>query len=224
MTPARVEQLSSQRKEKFQMPTWFSMRFEALQAGSSQGGLMLLLLAGLLYCFFGYRLFRFVLGMTGFLVGGGLAALLVGWLTHTHPVATVAALFIGGVCGAFALSFLYRVGVFLLGVLGGLVVVYMLLQGRTESWAPWAVLAGAVAGGLLALLTERTLMTLATAAIGAWLTVASFFFLLLHTYFKPGLEHGSSQPAVHVGTVALWASLAIVGAGTQLTFHHKKEE
>jgi len=74
--------------------------------------------AGCLYCFLGYRLIKFVLGFTGFILAGSTAAVIVGFLSYGHVMAMGIALAIGGLCGAMALFFLYRTGVFCLGMLG----------------------------------------------------------------------------------------------------------
>lgn len=124
---------------------------------------------GCLYCFLGYRLIKFVLGLTGFLLAGSTAAVIVGFLSYGHVVAMGIALALGGLCGAMALFFLYRTGVFCLGMIGAGVAAFTILQGREESWILWAVAGSGLAGGLLALLVERPVVKLATAAIGAML-------------------------------------------------------
>src|SRR5690606_17441955 len=58
---------------------------------------------GIVYCFFGYRLIKLVLGLTGFLLAGSAASFIVGFLSYGHLVAMGVALCIGGLCGAMAL-------------------------------------------------------------------------------------------------------------------------
>ena len=122
---------------------------------------------GALYCFFGYRLLKLILGLTGFLLAGSTAAVLVGFLSYGNVPAMAVAVFIGGLCGAMALFFLYKTGIFCVGMLGAVVVAYQILQGRPEPWILWAVAGLGLMGGFLAILIERPIMTLASAAIGA---------------------------------------------------------
>lgn len=175
-------------------------------------GLGLLGATGLVYCFLGYRLFRCVLAFTGFALAGAVAAVGVGWLTFGATIPMVIALLAGGLCGAMALYFLYRTGVFFLGFLGALLVGYQVLHGRPETWAPWAIVGVAFAGGLLALALERPTMKLATAAIGAWLCTYAIAFMV---WGEPAAERWMALPTVgnsELGMLALWAFLTLVGS------------
>src|SRR5437667_1956243 len=80
----------------------------------------LLVLGGALSCVAGYRLFRVVLGVYGFILGAMLASSMMGVSNTTGMV--VAAL-VGGIAGALLLVFAYFVGIALVGAgLGALVV------------------------------------------------------------------------------------------------------
>ena len=71
---------------------------------------------GTLYCFLGYRTLRFVIGLTGFILAGGVAFVIAAWLSAGHTIASAAVGMAGGLCGAVALTFLYRAGVFKISV------------------------------------------------------------------------------------------------------------
>src|SRR5437763_1118563 len=80
---------------------------------------ILLVLGGALSCFAGYRLFRLVLGIYGFILGAMLASSTMG---VTNTVGMIAAALIGGVVGAAILVFAYFLGIALVGAgLGALV-------------------------------------------------------------------------------------------------------
>lgn len=185
---------------------------------------------GVLYCFFGYRLLKFILGLTGFLLAGSTAAVVVGFLSYGNLMGMGAALLIGGICGAMALFFLYKAGVFCLGMLGATVVAYNVLQGRPEAWILWAVAGLGLAGGLLALLIERPVMSLATAAIGAMLLSQSGLAMarqqgLLDRIPEGATELGESLPPIPYlgwGVFAAWALLALLGSYVQLGLGRKK--
>ncbi|MCF6285889.1 MAG: TMEM198/TM7SF3 family protein, partial [Candidatus Hydrogenedentes bacterium] len=128
---------------------------------------------GTLYCFLGYRLLKFILGLTGFLLAGSAAAFIVGFLSYGNVIGMGIGLLIGGICGAMALFFLYKTGIFCVGMLGATLVAYNLLHTRPEVWILWAVAGVGLVGGLLAILIEKPIMTLATAAIGAMMITQS---------------------------------------------------
>ncbi|MFH1516430.1 MAG: DUF4203 domain-containing protein [Pseudomonadota bacterium] len=205
------------------MGAWATSRLEELPLPSAQVGLGIVAAIGVLYCFLGYRLFKGILALTGFLLAGSVAAALVGWLSNGHLVAMGVALLVGGLCGAMALFFLYRVGVFCLGFLGLLSVAYSLLHARPEPWAPWAIVGLGLAGGLVALWAERPVMSLATASIGAWLTTYAAALLLLGTAFEEDLLAKAGPPStVAWGILAAWAFLTVVGAAFQLSSNKKR--
>jgi hypothetical protein len=188
---------------------------------------------GFLYCFLGYRLIKLILGLTGFLLAGSAAAVLVGFLSYGHLVGMGIALCIGGLCGAMALFFLYRTGIFCLGMLGASVAAYSVLQGREEPWILWAVAGIGLAGGLLAILIERPVMKLATAAIGAMLMTQAGLALarargLLE--IAPGETSetiaGTGAPAPYIGwgVLAVWLVATLVGAAAQFGTGSKKKD
>ncbi len=190
---------------------------EELAQGDVRIVLALLAVVGIVYCFLGYRVFKLVLGLTGFLLAGGAAAVILGYLTHGHLIAMAVAGVIGGLCGAFALFFLYRVGVFCLGFLGAGVIAYQLVAARPEAWAPWAALGAAFLGGLIALGLERPAMSIATAAIGAWLILCSALMLALETGFEAQLSDPENAQWLGWGMLGAWGLMAVIGAGFQLS-------
>src|SRR5438132_14293682 len=73
---------------------------------------LLLLVGGAVACFAGYRLFRVVLAIYGFILGALLASSTMG-LSSTMGM--VVAAIVGGVLGAVILVFAYFVGIALVG-------------------------------------------------------------------------------------------------------------
>ena len=187
---------------------------------------------GFLYCFLGYRLIKLILGLTGFLLAGTSAAVLVGFLSYGNLVGMGIALCIGGLCGAMALFFLYRTGIFCLGMLGASVATYSVLQGRQDPWILWAVAGIGLVGGLLAILVERPVMKLATAAIGAMLMTQAGLALarsrgLVDALSAPHIDGASApaSPASYLGWVVLgtWAFITLAGAAAQFGTGGKKK-
>jgi len=178
--------------------------------------------AGMLYCFFGYRVFKFVLGFTGFMLVGAIAGLAVGLLTEGRLAFVGIAWLLGGLAGAFAMLFLYKLGVFGLGALGALLIAHYVLRDRSESWVMLGVLGAALAGGVVALLIERPIMTLVTAAIGAWTLVGCGLFLVHDAGFIESL-HGMLGPVDRdLVFFAGWGCLAMMGALVQFVTYRRK--
>ena len=73
---------------------------------------MVLLLGGIVACFFGYRLFKFVLGIFGFILGALAASSIWG---SSDTVYMVLAALLGGLVGGLLLLAAYFVGVALVG-------------------------------------------------------------------------------------------------------------
>jgi hypothetical protein len=171
--------------------------------------------AGTLYCFLGYRTIKFVIGLTGFLLAGAVAAVLAGIFTEGHLLTMGVAGVLGGVCGAMALAFLYRTGIFVIGLLAAALIAHEALAQRPEAWIPLLTLGVGIAGGVVALLIERPVVMLATSAIGAWMLVAGVVFFL----FNPeGLMDARGANAIdeHQFTItAAWLVLGLLGAFTQ---------
>jgi len=177
---------------------------------------------GFVYCYVGYRVFRFLLALTGFLLAGAMAAALAGWATHGQVVVMAVALVLGGMAGAMAMHMLYRGGVCLLGGLGAAAVAYNVLSAHAESWAPWAVLGAAVAGGLLALWFEAPIMMLATAAIGASMVVHGAILLASLTALRGTLENPNHETVLVWGVLAGW--LVLTFSGVLVQFHASRKK
>ena len=177
---------------------------------------------GTLYCFLGYRTLRFVLGLTGFLMAGGVAATLVNWISQGNQLAVLIALFIGGMCGAFALYFLYRTGVFLLGLMGTALIAHNVLSAQPDTWIPVAVIGVAVLGGLVALLLERPVILLATAALGAWMVVSGVAYFIVGSGELEGLTKVLESEEQRMIILASWAILAVAGVLSQVATTKKK--
>jgi hypothetical protein len=202
------------------MEPWLTWRLDDLPPGNLPMMLGAALITGVLYCFLGYRLFRLALALTGFVVAGAVALALVGWLSGGHVLVTGVVAFLGGLCGAAALFFLYRTGVFFLGFLGTLLITYNVLHASPEPWAPWAMIGAALAGGLIALVLERPVMTLATACMGAYVAIFAGALLLLEYGMDEQLAEAGVVFPLSWGMLAGWFVLTAAGAAVQ--FHLAK--
>jgi Domain of unknown function (DUF4203) len=124
-----------------------------------------LVAGGVLACFFGYRTFKVVLAVFGFIIGA-LAASSVFGASDTTPMLLAA--LVGGIAGGALLLAAYFVGVALVGAgIGALAanVVWTQIEGDPH---PFVVILFSVAGALLATWLQRYVIVLGTAFGGAW--------------------------------------------------------
>lgn len=179
------------------------------------------ILAGVMYCFLGYRLIRVLIALTGFVLAALPAVVVAAWLSQAHPVAMAVAGFIGGLAGAAFMTFVYRAGIFCLGFLGTALIAHHLLTATELSWAPWAVLGLGVAGGLLALLIERPVITVATAAVGAWVILISAALLLMKSDLAETTTAQELTSNASLTIVAAWTVLAVAGTLAQFATYRR---
>lgn len=191
---------------------------------TENGAVAIAIFVGTLYCFLGYRTLKFVICMTGFILAGGMAGALGAYFGQGNPWVVVVAGLIGGLCGAAALIFVYKLGLFMLGMLATALAAHIFLLGRPESWIMFAVLGAGIVGGLLAVALEKIIVILATSAIGAWFTVCGLGYFLVGPKFldimQEPLELGRDRTVV----AGCWATLAIAGALAQFATNRVKRE
>jgi Domain of unknown function (DUF4203) len=127
---------------------------------------LLLLVGGTVACFAGYRLFKVVLGIYGFILGAMLASSTMG---ATNTTGMVVAALVGGIIGALILVFAYFVGIALVGAgLGALVAHVAWGYVGTGDPPALAVILLSIAGAVGAMLLQRYVIVIATAFGGAW--------------------------------------------------------
>jgi hypothetical protein len=139
---------------------------------------IILVIGGLLACFAGYRIFRVVLGIYGFILGALFASNVVGGEQSTAVM--LAAAIGGGLVGALLLIAAYFVGVALIGAgLGaGIANVIAALVGREPHILLVVILA--IGGALAALSLQRYVIVIATAFGGAQTVVVGAAALMGH--------------------------------------------
>lgn len=126
---------------------------------------IVLLAGGVISCFAGYRVFRIVLGIYGFILGALSASAAMG---TEHTVWMLAAALLGGVIGALILITAYFVGVALLGAGIGALTASLIWASLGRDPHAVVVILFAVAGALAALALQRYVIIGATAFGGAW--------------------------------------------------------
>ncbi len=179
----------------------------------------LVVAAGLLTGFLGYRLLKITLGIMGFIAGasGGWA---VGLSLEpgNSGIALVCAI-IGAAIGAVLSIWLLYLGIFLLGASAGAIVATALFNAAGNQPQPIPLLAVAIVFGVLATLSRKLMIIMSTAFAGAYLVVAGLFHLVAGPHNHAWLWFDQAQPgsAGSLGYVALvlWGMLALAGVSFQ---------
>ena len=184
-----------------------------------------LALGGAVACFAGYRLFRLVLAIYGFLGGAMVASSMMG---SSNTIGMVVAALVGGVAGSVLLFFAYFVGIALVGAgLGAFSL--QLAWGQLAKGEPqwWIVLLAAAVGTAVALLLQRYVIIVGTAFSGAWMMVLGALTLTGRGAVR-GAPTGiwilyPSSPATGASWAPwAWIGVALVGIVIQLAITSRK--
>lgn len=189
---------------------------------------ILLLAGGLLACFAGYRLFRVVLAIYGFIIGALFASSMVG---ATDTASMVVAAGIGGLIGALILIVAYFVGVALIGAGIGALLVNLIWAQLGGEPNPIVLIGFSIAGALAALALQRYVIIFGTAFGGAWTAIVGGFDLMGWGAAVPAsaktsvwLLHPLHPAEGQQWVLFVWIALGIIGAVVQIGFTAKGKE
>ena len=187
---------------------------------------LVLVLAGAVACFAGFRLFRIVLAVFGFILGAMLVSSLMG---ISNTAGLVVAALVGGLVGAAILLFAYFVGIAIVGAGVGALVAH-------AGWAfvgsgdppVLAVIGLAVLGALGAMFVQRHVIVVTTAFVGGWTLIVG----ILAAVGDRGALAAKSASSVWIlypTTTAgygwmpfVWVAIGLAGTTVQLAITGKK--
>jgi hypothetical protein len=191
-----------------------------LPASFATPAAIILTLGGLIACFGGYRLFRFVLGLYGFYLG---AIVTTAFMPPTNTWALVMAAIVGGVVGALLIVGAYFVGV---GLIGAGLAALALLSGWhaiMHAEPPTVVLVVvAVLGALGALSIVRYVVVFGSAIAGSWTAVVGGLALTIDKSRHAGQSNDLwvlyplDPMQGRWWVLGVWLALTIAGVVTQL--------
>ncbi len=134
-----------------------------------------LVLGGAVACFAGYRFFRIVLGLYGFVLGALLATTVAGAGSTSSLVLWAV---VGGIAGALVLNLAYFFGVVLVGAAVGAMAVTLLWSRASGDPHVLIVVAFAGVGALAAMWLQRYVLVTGTAFGGAWTLLVGVLALM----------------------------------------------
>jgi hypothetical protein len=187
---------------------------------------MLLVLAGALACFAGYRLFRYVLAIFGFILGAMLASSVIG---ISNTVGMVAAALGGGLIGAAILLFAYFVGIALVGAGIGALIVHFgwAFLGRGDP-PGLAIIGMAIVGAVVAMFVQRQVIVVTTAFVGAWTLIVGILAaagdrgaLAARSTASVWILYPMSPAPGHRWIPYAWIVLGLAGAAVQFSFRSR---
>ena len=133
---------------------------------------------GAISCFFGYRIFKVILGILGFILGAIAASGIADIIFDGQQIVILIAALVGGIIGAAIFSFLYFVGIFALGAILGVIIGTLIssIIGGALQLVLQAILA--IIGGIAALIFQKFMIILATAFSGSWSIVTGLYYFI----------------------------------------------
>jgi len=187
------------------------------------------LLVGLAVAFFGFRLFRALLALAGFVVGASFG-LSLGSGAAVPASAWLLALALG-LLGALVLWALFRIGAVLAGAALGVAVAggaaASLPAGTNPQWEWLLLLVGLVLGAVVAWRLQRPLIVIATALAGAWASLVGVAMLVGRATPDQAVPAALGAGIWNLGLPQAWQgegapwllatlALAVLGAAFQL--------
>jgi hypothetical protein len=174
---------------------------------------------GLVACFAGYRLFKAVLAIFGFIIGSLAASSIFGESSTTWMVAAALG---GGLIGAGLLLAAYFVGVALVGAGIGALVAHLIWTQVEGDPHPAVVILFSVAGALAATWLQRYVIILGTAFGGAWTLMVGAMAVLGDAAPLAAAAQGDLWIAYPLNPAPgqrwlpyAWVALSVAGAAVQ---------
>lgn len=196
-------------------------------AGASILVPVLLIGFGLVNCLFGYRLFKLMLALWGFLLGVIVGATIANNLAEGQTLWLVVGAVVGGLLGAVLLRSLYMFGVFVVGGIAGALLANA-GGGVLGMETPLVVIiVFAIVGGIAAAILQRVAIILATAILGAWAIVRGISLLLTGSDPLPaGVASMTASPQeIGLPLLVILILLAILGiVGIVIQFRTTDED
>ena len=191
-----------------------------LPAAYQMPAAIVLLVGGIVACFFGYRLFRIVLAIFGFILGA-LAASSIFGMSDTGPMIIAAG--VGGLIGAGILIAAYFVGVSLIGAGLGATAANLIFATGDRDPHFLVVVFLSIAGATAAMYLQRYFIIVGTGFGGAWTIIVGAMAALGDQTALAAAAAGDVWVAYPMNPApgqrwvpVAWLVLGAIGTGVQL--------
>lgn len=184
---------------------------------------LIFLLAGILSSFLGYRLFKVILGIWGFIGGALITSYLLQYYFQIVGNSLIIGALVGGIAGVVLFLSLFKVGIFGLGALLGFSLATMVMAARGGTADPLVFGLSAGLGGIFALLLQRPMIIISTAFSGAWLLVIGLASILklpfnLLELLKNPRGIVVQQEIYSIVWVIVWVIFGVAGSVVQFKY------
>lgn len=181
---------------------------------------VILVVGGALACFYGYKWFRTVLAIAGFVLGAMMASSIVGTGDRTWMLGAAV---VGGLVGAAVLFAAYFVGVALFGAGLGVLAANLVFSATGGEPHYLLVVFAAIAGAVASMYLQRYVIIVGTGFGGAWTLIVGVMAVLGNPGAMQAAAAGNVwvayplDPAPGRGWVpVLWIVLGLAGTAVQL--------
>jgi hypothetical protein len=183
---------------------------------------VILLIGGAISCFYGYRWFRTVLAIFGFIVGALAASSVFG---ASDTAWMLGAAVVGGLIGAALLFAAYFVGVSLVGAGLGVLVANLALSASGREPHFLMIVFAAIAGAVSAMYLQRYVIIIGTGFGGAWTLIVGAMALLGDRKAMAAAAAGDVWVAYPLNPAPgqrwvpiVWVALGLLGTAVQLAW------
>ncbi len=179
------------------------------------------IIAGVIVCFRGYRIFKVVLGIAGFIAGAALFYHFGAHYTANMIVLVILAIF-GGMIGASLSVAFYYIGLFLLGALAGWQLGFLTATAINIEFVVIIPIIAAAITGILACFLQKPIIIISTALIGAWSVVTGGFYffgtgIIPTDLFRDPFMLVESLRETNPVVILAWIALSIAGMIFQIS-------
>ena len=181
---------------------------------------IVLLACGVVACFFGYRLFRIVLALGGFIIGALLASSI---MAASNASGMLIAAVIGGLIGAGIMFAAYFIGVLLVGAGLGALAANLLFSAASSYPHLLIVVLCSIAGAVAAMYLQRWFIIVGTGFGGAWTILVGVLAVMGDQKARAAAATGDvwvvypMNPAPGQAWIFwAWLALGAIGTGVQL--------
>ena len=173
------------------------------------------IIAGVIVCFRGYRIFKVMLGIAGFIAGAALFYHFGAHYTVNMIVLVILAIF-GGLIGASLSVAFYYIGLFLLGALAGWQLGFLISTAINIEFIIIIPIIAAVIIGIIACFVQRPIIIVSTALIGAWSVVTGGFYffgtgIIPTDLFRDPFMLVESLRETNPVVILAWIALSLAG-------------
>ena len=186
---------------------------------------VVMILMGIVYCFFGYRFFKILLSVLGACYFASVMFYVTGIFISALPVKIIMSI-IGAAVGAWTFNMLYKWCVFFLGLAAGasLSPAFLTTFQPGEPWMEWAIIIGlSLIMGMLSFTLQRFIIIMLSSAYGAGIINLGVISILVKNQFISAEPLQSPHSAASIGWIISIVSITCAGATTQ-SFDKKAKE